>query len=285
MTDVSVLTPSYAYGRFLEDAIVSVLRQDGVSVEHVVQDGLSPDETIDVLRRFDGQISWVSERDQGQSDALNKALSRARGRWIAWLNTDDFYLPWGLAELVRRGDATSADVVYGDTVFVGEDGSMARLVPQHPFSALILRLAGSYIGSCSAIVRRSSLPPEPWDATLRVVMDWDLYLRLASSGARFEKVDYPVGAFRRHERQVTAQPSHDLYEEHARLSARYDITPSRQRWGRPLHRGYKLITGAYMRQLRAGRFHGLDLRWFRDEAGEERFRALLRACYGRGLPH
>lgn len=84
MTDVSVLTPSCEYGRYIEDAIESVLGQQGVSVEHVIQDGGSTDDTVDVLTRFDGLV-WASESDQG----LNKALAKAGGRWIAWLNADE----------------------------------------------------------------------------------------------------------------------------------------------------------------------------------------------------
>jgi hypothetical protein len=279
LTDVTVLTPSLGYGRFIEDNILSVLRQDGVSVQHVIRDGGSSDETLAVLRRYH-EIEWRSESDRGQSDALNKALAKARGPWIAWLNADEFYLPGGLAELVRRGDATSADVVYGDNVFVDERGCVERLVPQHPFSPLILRLYGCYISSSSAIFRRSSLPAEPWDTSVRMMMDWDLYLRLASQGAKFEKVDLPVGAFRRHESQVTARRS-DFEDEYARLFARHGISPSSRRWGRWLHGAYKLASGAYLRQWRATRFHGRSLLWTSDDAGRATFEALLRSAYGR----
>jgi len=281
---VTVLTPSLDYGRFIEDNILSVLGQRGISTQHVIQDGGSADETLTVLRRYDKALDWTSEPDNGQSDALNRALGKAHGRWIAWLNADEFYLPGGLAELVRRGDATSADVVYGDNVFVDEWGRLARLLPQHPFSELILRLYGCYISSSSTIFRRSSLPPEPWDTSVRTMMDWDLYLLLASQGARFEKVNYPVGAFRRHPSQVTAQPSSNFRDEHRRLFERYNISSSNRRWGRWLHGSFKLTSGAYLRQLRARRFHGLQLVWPNDEAGRTTFDALLRACYGRKAP-
>lgn len=277
---MTVLTPSLAYGRFIEDNILSVLGQEGVSTQHVIHDGGSTDQTLTVLRRYDHAIEWTSEPDRGQSDALNKALGKASSRWIAWLNADEFYLPGGLAELVRRGDATSADVVYGDNVFVDERGCVARLLPQHPFSALILRLYGCYIPSSSTIFRRSFLPAEPWDTSIRMMMDWDLYLRLSSQGARFQKVNYPVGAFRRHQSQVTARAS-DFGDEYARLFARHDISPSSRRWGPWLHQAYKLTTGAYVRQLRARRFRGLELLWPSDDSGRETFEALLRTCYRR----
>jgi glycosyltransferase involved in cell wall biosynthesis len=277
--DVTVLTPSLGYGRFIEDNILSVLAQEAVSIQHVVCDGGSVDETVDVLRRYEHALEWISEPDRGQSDALNKALAKAEGRWVAWLNADEFYLPRGLAELVDRGDATSADVVFGDNVFVDEAGSMTRLLPQHPFSFSILRMFGCYIASSSTIFRRSALPAEPWDRSIRLMMDWDLYLRLASRHARFEKVNYPVGAFRRHPGQVTARHAEDFRDEHVKLFARYGISSSGRRWGRWLHGAYKLWSGAYRRQMRARQFHGVSLLWHRDEAARSSFDALLESCY------
>lgn len=279
---MTVLTPSLAYGRFIEDNILSVAGQEGVSVQHVIQDGGSVDETVSVLRRYDKAVDWISEPDAGQSDALNKALQKARGRWVAWLNADEFFLPDGLAELVRRGDATLADVVYGDVVFVDPMGRIARLLPQHPFSALILRLYGCYIPSSSTIFRRSSLPPDTWDVSLKMMMDWDLYLRLASQGADFEKVNYPVAAFRRHAKQTTAH-ANDFTNEYARLFTRYGISPASRRWGPWLHGLYKLASGAYLRQLRARRFNGLGLLWTRNPKDRAIFEELRKTCYPRAI--
>jgi glycosyltransferase involved in cell wall biosynthesis len=244
----------------------------------VIHDGGSVDGTVAVLRRYDHAVDWISEPDDGQSDALNKALQKARGRWVAWLNADEFYLPGGLAKLVRRGDATSADVVYGDVVFVDPTGRVARLLPQHPFSALILRLYGCYIPSSGTIFRRSSLPSNAWDVSLKMMMDWDLYLRLASQDAHFEKVNYPVAAFRRHAMQTTAHAT-DFTNEYARLFARYGISPASRRWGRWLHGLYKLASGAYLRQLRARRFSGLGLLWPRDPNDRAIFEELWKTCY------
>lgn len=277
MVDVSVLTPSLGYGRFIEDAIRSVLGQEGVSVQHLIQDGGSQDGTLEVLRRYDGAIDWKSELDGGQSDALNKAFRRAEGRWVAWLNADEFYLPGGLAALVRHGDKTSADVVYGENVFVDEEGRVTRLAAQHRFSRSVLR-SGCFISSSSAIFRRSVLPSEPWDTHMRMIMDWELYLKLVTLGAHPSYVKYPVGAFRRHDEQVTA-PSNDSPDEYRAVFARYRVTRWTTRWGLALHRAYKLWSGAYWRQLQAQKFRGHDLRWFRGGAGRATVEGLLRSCY------
>jgi glycosyltransferase involved in cell wall biosynthesis len=279
VTDISVLTPSLGYGRYIEDSIRSVIEQRGISIQHVIQDGGSTDDTLAVLRRYGRRTDWVSEPDTGQSDALNKALERATGRWVAWLNADEFYLPDALAELVHLGDSTHADVVYGDSVFVDEAGRMMRLAPTYGYNALSLRLHGCFIPSYSSIFRRSSLLDQPWDATVKVLMDWDLYLSLASRGARFERANYPVGAFRRHSAQITAQLTDEVWAEYSRLFERYGIAPSSRRWGRWIHRSLKVADGAYVRQMKAAPFRGVSLRWFHDEPSREMCRSLLSACY------
>jgi glycosyltransferase involved in cell wall biosynthesis len=287
MFDVSVLTPSYQYGHFIEDAIRSVLDQSGPSVQLVVQDGGSSDETTGVLSSYGDRVDWVSEPDRGQSDALNRALARAEGRWVAWLNADEFYLPDALARLVREGERSGADLVYGDCVVVDEAGRLVRLLPQHRFSTRVLREYGCYIASSAALFRRSALGEAPWDEGITRIMDWDLYMQLVSRGARFEFVPWPIGAFRVHPSQVTAAPDRAFDAENAAVGTRYGRSPDpATRWraartGRTLHRLYKVLDGAYARQWRGRPLRGADLRWFRSELGHRSFRRLVGRCYGR----
>src|SRR5919202_749944 len=93
---VSVVTPSLNQGRYIEETIRSVLEQDYPRVEHIVVDGGSTDETLDVLRRYP-HLRWVSEPDRGQADAVNKGFRIARGEIFGWLNADDLYVPGALA--------------------------------------------------------------------------------------------------------------------------------------------------------------------------------------------
>lgn len=279
---LSVLTPSFQYGRFLSDALASVLGQEGAEVEHIVQDGGSTDGTLELLRATSSRVRWVSEPDGGQSDALNRALRRARGEWIAWLNADEFYLPGALAMLLSTAAATGADVVYGDCVFVDEVGRIVRLVPQHPFQRAILRRFGPFIASCASIFRREVLGESPWDPDVERVMDWDLYLRLASSGARFEWIPYPVGAFRVHHARITAQPAADFADSYRRIYDRWAVPSSRasRALGRGLHGLAKLAAGSYRRQLAARALHGRDLRWFATPEGQRTAEELLARAYG-----
>ncbi len=269
----------------MRDCIQSVIHQKGVEVEHIVQDAGSTDETLDVLREFDGLIRWVSEPDEGQSDALNKALANATGTWIAWLNADEFYLPQGLATLVAHAERTNADVIYGETVFVDESGCFERLLPQHRFSARVLLEFGCYIASNSVLMRREMLGSQPWDTGIRRIMDWDLYMQLLTHGAAFSHLVYPVGAFRRHEGQVTNSEWWEWRGEDSIVNSRYGLPADpferwrRARIGRWLHPLYKLADGAYWRQSRARGLEGQTLRWFDDEGGVETFGRLLDSAY------
>jgi glycosyltransferase involved in cell wall biosynthesis len=280
MTDVSVLTPSFRYGRFIADAIESVIRQHGLDLQHIIQDGGSDDETVEILRSFGDRVEWASERDLGQSDGLNRALTKAKGDWVAWLNADEYYLPDGLRVLVDEGERHGADVVYGDCVTVDRTGRIIGLRPQHPFNHMILRLYGPFLASVSVIVRRSMLWKEPWDRSLRVVMDWDLYLALASRGANFRYVAYPVGAFRLHEDQASKLGRPETRVIHNRYAI-----PTGRRYGTAgvaLHRIRKLAAGSYVRQVRARPFRGSDLRWFDEKIAADTFHHLLHRCYGLG---
>lgn len=277
---VSVLTPSLGYGDFIRDALLSVQGQQRVRPEHIVQDGRSTDATIDVLREFGERVRWRSEDDAGQSDALNKALAQASNEWVGTLNADEFYLPDALSVLADEGERTGADVVYGDVVFVDEHGRLLRLLAAHTFDRRALRRYGCFIETCATLYRRSALPESPWDVGMKRIMDWDAFLRLDGQDRRFRYVPYPVGAFRVHDRQVTARPGEDFPTEYAALRERHRAGGGRRTVGRAVHRGRKVLEGSFRRELRARPLAGADFRWFRPEVGMQACRALLDRCYG-----
>jgi glycosyltransferase involved in cell wall biosynthesis len=279
MPDVSVLTPSFGYGRFIHDTLTSVSRQRGVSSEHIVQDGGSSDETIEILRGFGNGISWNSEPDRGQSDALNRAYARSSGTWIGWLNADEFYLPGALDVLVSEGERAGADVVYAESVWVTEHGRLIRLFPMHGFSRYLLKNYGCYIGSCAAVFRRTALGSSPWDENINSVLDWELYLRLAAAGAQFHQVTYPAAAYRVHADQISVQPQERYRRDHETMRKRHGMPSRNPRHASLLHAGYKLVSGAYDRQVKARRMRGADMRWFDDEVGLGPIRELMRRCY------
>lgn len=269
--EITVLTPSYQYGRFIPDCVESVMNQDTQClVKHVVQDGASSDETALVIERYQSayDLTFRSEPDAGQSDALNKALSNAKSTgYVGWLNADEYYLQ-GALEWVRSAAAANpgAAVIFGDCVFVDEDGRALRAVPAHRMSRRVLRHYGCFLSSCAVFVRRDLLVSEPWDPSLREAMDWDLWLTLVERG-KFVYVPQPLGAFRVHGAQVTKLGTGGDPNEASRIRAKHRIRDS---WvlrtlGRWEHRLLKLLDGSYRRQRYMRSLRGQSFVWWRSE--------------------
>src|SRR2546422_10203685 len=108
---VTVVTPSYNQGRFIRETIESVLSQDYPHIEYMVIDGGSTDETLSILNSYEHRFFWVSEPDRGQAHAINKGWQRAKGDVLAWLNSDDIYLPGAIAKAVEIGRASCRERV------------------------------------------------------------------------------------------------------------------------------------------------------------------------------
>jgi glycosyltransferase involved in cell wall biosynthesis len=250
---LSILTPSYGYGRFIGAAIDSCASQGIDAYEHIVQDACSTDETDAVVTgRANPHLVYVREKDAGQSDGLNRALSRATGEWIGWLNADEYYLPGTFQAVLEAAADPEVDVITGDCVFVDGEGTPLRLVPSHPYSRFTLRNYGPYIHSCATFIRRSALPEPAWDPTFRRVMDWDLWLRL--DGARYRYLPQTLTAFRIHPGQVTAAGHSDGdLAEFAELRRRHGIhrNLATRGAGRAAHMALKLASGGYLRQFQA----------------------------------
>lgn len=195
----SIITPSFNQGRFLPDCVESVMAQDGVEWEHIVQDAGSTDSTLEVLRRYP-HLKWTSEPDKGMSDGINKGFRRATGDWVMWLNCDDCLLPGALHEVARHIDREAGvDVVHGDCQFVREDLSILRRKFDHPVDELTLLYVGCFIPSTSAFYRRELIVRGlELDVDYKVCMDWEFYLRLLREGCRFSYIPEVLASFRWH---------------------------------------------------------------------------------------
>lgn len=186
---VSIVTPSLNQGRFIEATIRSVLSQQYPRIEYIVVDGGSTDSTLDVLRRYDGRLRWISEPDRGQSDAINKGFRMARGQILAWLNSDDTYLPGAVSGAVEHfSQHPECGMVYGEGYLIDEGGGVIRRFPAtEPFNLWKLVHVIDYILQQTAFFRREVLEAVGYlDERLNWGMDWDLFIRI---GKRF-RVDY-----------------------------------------------------------------------------------------------
>lgn len=216
---VSVLTPSYNQNRWLRFNLESVEAQTYGNIEHIVVDGGSSDGTVDILKSsISERLSWISEPDEGQSDALNKALSMSRGEIVAWLNSDDSFADSRTIEWVVDAfrENPKADIIYGHVVDTDENGLALRLTWSPPFWTSKLAPGINPAKQPGAFFRRSAISQEFVKKDLHYSMDHELFLRLVAEGDGFRRIS-KILATNRHQpqRKSLARPP-QYFIEHAR---------------------------------------------------------------------
>ena len=196
---VTVAIPSLNQGRFLDTTLRTAFAQP-VDIEVMLVDGGSTDGSLAVVERWRDRLAWCrSAPDKGQAAAINEAISRGRAPFVCWLNSDDIYLPDGLAALVQAIEADPAvDVVYGNCVLIDAQGRLIGRYRSRPFSARWLS-RHSIIAQPATLIRRDA-----WervgglDERLHFALDYDLWWRLHRAGARFKWIETDVAALRHH---------------------------------------------------------------------------------------
>lgn len=245
---VTIVTPSYNQGRFIERTIESVLNQDYPFIEYLVLDGGSKDETVDILKKYSHRLRWISRKDRGQSDAINQGLKAARGEILAYLNSDDTYTPGAVRRAVAHLAARpSCDLVYGRGWHIDADDKVLEPYPTEPFDAE--RLASRcFICQPTAFWRRRLHDRIGYfDEDVHFVMDYEFWMR-AAKVARIAMLD-------------DYQANSRLWEENKTLGSR----------GKHLYQSLEVVHRHYGR---------VPMHWIQSYAGfamEEKWRA-------RGLP-
>jgi hypothetical protein len=181
---VSIVTPSYNQAAYLEQTIRSVLDQDYPEIEYLVADGGSTDGSVEIIQRYASRLAWwCSEKDSGQAEAINKGLKRARGEIVAWLNSDDMYLPGAVSAAVRTFDEhPEAVMVYGDMRAVDGAGRTTNLLRYRQLTLQDL-LCFEIIGQPGVFMRRAAFETAGGlNPSFHFMLDHQLWIKVACQG-------------------------------------------------------------------------------------------------------
>ncbi|GAB7521212.1 glycosyltransferase family 2 protein [Paraburkholderia sp. 2C] len=183
---VSIVTPSYNQGQFIERTLQSVASQTGVEIEHVVFDGGSKDNTVDVLKAFVPPVRWVSQKDNGQTDAVNKGIRATSGEVIGWLNSDDIYYADAISKVVAYFDShPDVEIVYGQADHIDLEDKAFEEYPSEPWDLERLKET-CFICQPALFFRRSVVEKHGLlDESLNYCMDYAYWLRLGKAGVKF----------------------------------------------------------------------------------------------------
>lgn len=199
---VSMVTPSYNQAQFLEETIRSVLLQGYPNLEYIIMDGGSTDGSVEIIQKYAPWLAyWVSEKDGGQADAVNKGWQIATGDAVTWLNSDDVLMSGCLETVVSAlYGSEPAELVYGNVYAINADSQVLYLIRGAPFvSADILVRAHNPIPQQGFLLKRSLLERIGWlDPELHFCMDFDYWCRAALHNVQAVYVDTGLAYFRQH---------------------------------------------------------------------------------------
>jgi len=237
---ISIITPSLNQGTFIERTIRSVQDQEvALPVEYIVVDGGSTDNTLDILKRYSDRIRWVSEKDSGQSDALNKGIAMASGSIIGYLNSDDIYLPGALQKIAGKFVLhPKTNWVYGMAKMIDDQEKETRKwiswykskkSGTFKYNRLLVE---NYISQPAVFFRKEAFyEAGGFDLSLHYAMDYDLWIRLARISPPLVLQD-DLAAFRIQSQSKSIKNYKKLFREQYQVHQRYD----KNRWRLFKHR-------------------------------------------------
>jgi glycosyltransferase involved in cell wall biosynthesis len=204
---ITVITPSFNQVQFLEETIRSVLLQGYPNLEYFVLDGDSQDGTLEILEKYSPFLSyWHSKKDTGQSDAINQGLRKATGDLVAWINSDDTYLPGVFEKISKLFYHKDTQVIFGRAFFINEESAVTGQYPAGPLPIDWRRFRywrGWPIPQPTVFMRRSLFDLYGYlDSSLHYALDYDLLIRL-SCHMKFEFIDAPIANYRIHPHSKT----------------------------------------------------------------------------------
>lgn len=222
---VTIVTPSFNQGKFIEETILSVLTQDYNNLEYIIIDGGSTDNTLDVIRKFGKKLKYISEPDYGQADAVNKGFSLAKGEILGWLNSDDTLNPGAVDRIIKEFTKDPRLImVYSDAHFIDKDNNVIGKYPSEDFS--LNRLADNCFLCQPTVFIKAEVFKKigMFDINLDTCMDYDYWIRI---GKRFsiDRISYMKGIYhansRMHNENKTISSRKKVYRESMRIQKKY----------------------------------------------------------------
>ncbi|MBE3128167.1 MAG: glycosyltransferase, partial [Actinobacteria bacterium] len=215
MLKFSIITPSYNQGEYIEDTIRSVLDQNYSNFEHIIFDNKSIDNTLDILNKYNHLI-WKSEKDKGQTNAINKGLKKASGDILCYLNSDDALAPGALNFVAGYFENNNGvDLIYGNCILIDIKGKIIKIRKPEEFNLnRLLYLGYSYIQQPSTFFRKSVIDDIGYfDESLKYVMDYDYWIRAARGGKVLKYVDRNLSLMRIHKKAKTFASNKEMFLE------------------------------------------------------------------------
>lgn len=225
LTKISIVTPNYNGGEFLEETIQSVLGQNYPGLEYIIIDGGSTDNSIDIIKKYSNFLSyWESERDRGQSHALNKGFRRATGEILGWLNSDDMYLPGTLLYISKVIDPKNAGIYFGDCIHFRYDDEKLTCRGSNvsgKYKSLDLSLNDFIIQPSTFWTAETMKTVGFLNENLHYGFDWEWFIR-ASKCVPFYPVTKPLSLYRLNENQKTSSGGLKRQKEISEIYGKYN---------------------------------------------------------------
>jgi glycosyltransferase involved in cell wall biosynthesis len=229
---ISIVTPSFNQGNYIEETIRSVLLQGYPDLELIITDGASTDKTLEVIKKYERWLSaWLSESDRGQTHAINKGMIRTTGDILAYLNSDDAYLPGALYKVATMADPARDQLLFGDVCLIeGMDWTTLRRLSKSQISIKDMLFGGTPLSQPASFwTKRLADKVGPFDESLHYAMDYDIMLRMIAAGAERVYLNSAVAVERRHELQKSSKKDL-LYQEKARVRVAIARSLGMSRW-------------------------------------------------------
>ena len=227
---ISIIIPNFNYGEYLEEAIISVLNQGYPAIELIIIDGGSTDNSIEIIKKYESSVNyWVSEKDDGQADAINKGLKVSTGDYVCFLNSDDAFIGNTFESVFSTIPSRKEDFIFGD-VFIGENTQSRRVVKGNKEKFILRNLLLFFynvrfiIPSQSVFINRNFLEKNniKWvDPKLHYCMDMEWYCRILLHSPTYHKYQGVYSFFRVHPKTKTKSKSDHMRHEAIKIALEY----------------------------------------------------------------